>query len=120
MLTFESVDEAIQYLLKVVKICEGLTMGMRNLAGLNTSIKNQLLEEAQRVLGNISSVYTAYRRPMDPINNLIEKVTLLMKPAEEPKQIVQVKPYSTHIQEEAPNFPQLIIQEKSKFFDERR
>lgn len=114
MLTFEIVEEAIQYLLKVIKICEGLTMGMKNLAALNNSIKNQLLEEAQRVIGNISSVYTAYRRPMDPINSLIEKITWLMKPTEEPKPIVQVKPYSTHVQEEAPNFPQLIIQEKAK------
>lgn len=114
LLPFELLEEAIQYLVKVIKICEGLLMGMKNLLSLNNSIKNQLLEEAQRLLSNISSVYSAYKRPMDPINGLIEKVTSLMKPVDEPKPIVQVKPYNTHIQGESPNFPQLIIQEKAK------
>lgn len=115
MLAFEMVDEAIQYLAKVIKICEGLMMGLQNLAALNISIKNQLIEEAQRALGNISSVYTAYRRPMDHLNGFIEKITNLMKPAvEEPKPIVPAKAYGTQIREEMPNFPQLIIQEKAK------
>jgi serine/threonine protein kinase len=115
MLAFEHVDEAIQYLARVIKICEGLMMGMQNLTSLNISMKNQLLEESQRALGNISSVFSAYRRPLDPLNPFIEKITNLMKPvAEEVKPIIPSKSYATQVREEVPNFPQLIIQEKAK------
>ena len=80
--------EAIAYLGRVVRICEGLAMGMSILPGINSFLAMQLVEEFHRLIG----CYT----PLDKYLDLIQFTTRLDKLNSQP---VAIKPeaYKSHI-----------------------
>lgn len=124
LVPLENAEEVIQYLLKVVKICEGLAMGTHLLVEINNFIKSQLLEELQRAVNVVGAVLGAANRNSDTFSSIVQRMNqLLQTPSEAPK----AHKYKSHNEENPaeglmPNFPALIAEESKKnekYLDDR-
>ncbi|OMJ86306.1 hypothetical protein SteCoe_12219 [Stentor coeruleus] len=124
MIPLENIEEVIQYLLKVVKICEGLAMGTHLLVEINNFIKTQLLEELQRAVNVVGMVLGAANKNSDVFSSIVQRMNqLLQTQADTPKAHKYKSQNEENPGEELmPNFPALVAVENKKtekYLDDR-
>lgn len=123
LIPIEHIDELLQYLLKVVKICEALTMSVSNLSQLNVFLKTQLLEECQRAITMANVVLTSNNRTSDLFSSILQRLQILTAP---PPVVDESnsKRFHSHVEENqnsSPEFPKLtiIVEAKGNYLDSR-
>ena len=70
--------QGVAYLAKVVRICEGLSMGMNILPGLNSFLAVQLVEECQRLIACFTPLDSNFE--LAQYNSRLSKITLQQDP----------------------------------------
>jgi serine/threonine protein kinase len=123
-------EDTLEYLLKVVKICEGLSMDKYGLQAINNFLKSQLIEECQKVIGIVNSVLNANNKFSQDFSDLVQRINTLSVNIEEPKVLINEpvnKPPEPTIPDfsqynQIPEFPQpnqYAIQVQENFLDNR-
>ena len=114
------VDEILSYLVKVVRISEGLTMGVGKTQNLNHFLMTQLLEESQRAMNLVNQVLSSNNANSEVFNSIIQRVGLLNNVAapQEPDN-EGYKSFNQEDKIELPIFAQLEISKKDSYLDER-